>query len=177
MSRGRIVIVTLCVLTAVFAYFFWRDLRLPQNFVPRDLPDLVVENFSFKRTIADREWNVEAVSAEHRSGVVTAVSIDIMIIETSGDMSAVLFAESGDFTRENSEMLLYSIDGSISTKASSVDLNAAVGSYDATLGAWRFSKGIELSGEDKFVKGSVASVDRSGNFDLWKGVSATWVME
>lgn len=176
-SRGRIILVTICLLTAVFGYFFWRDLRLPDTFVPRDLPDLVVENFSFKRTITDREWSVAAVSAEHKSGVVTAASVDLFVDETSDDRSAKIFAESGEFTRDNAEVLLFYIGGSMATGGSSVEVAAPVASYDSDLGVWRFPEGMEIFTEDKHMTGNAASIDRAGNFNLWKGVSATWVME
>lgn len=172
MSRGKITAVLLALGICVFAYFFWRDLRLSSTFVPRDLPDLVVENFNFKRAMEGRDWSVFAVSAEHQAGVVRAAEVDLRVDEP--ERRAAVHAISGEFVRDNSEMLLFTVDGTVHYSQGSADVTAMAASYDATGGVWLFPRGMELSGEDVFMAGNRASIDADGVFHFWKGVRAEW---
>ncbi len=157
-----------------FGYFFWRDLRLPRTFIPRDLPDLVVENFNFKRTMEGRDWGVVAVSAEHQSGVVRAASIDLLVDESEAGRNASVHAISGEFMRDNSEMLLFTVDGTVHYSDGSADVAAPIASYDATNGVWLFPSGMELFGAEAFMTGNLASIDAEGVFHFGKGVRAEW---
>ncbi len=145
----------------IFAYFFWRDLRLPRTFIPRDLPDLVVENFNFKRTVGSRDWGVVAVSAEHQSGVVRAAAVDLLVDEPEARRTASIHAISGEFVRDNSEMLLFNVDGTVHYPDESADVTAKIASYDAAGDAWLFPSGVELSGEELFMTGEETELDRT----------------
>jgi hypothetical protein len=139
-----------------------------------DLPDVVVENFNFKRSMEGREWNVVAVSAEHRSGVVRAATIDLFVDEPSVRRNAAVRAISGEFTSGNSEMSLFTVNGVVRYADGSADIAAPEANYDAADDTWFFPDGAELFGEESFMTGNVVSVDAGGVFHFGKGVRAEW---
>ncbi|MDL2264652.1 hypothetical protein LJC31_08385, partial [Synergistaceae bacterium OttesenSCG-928-I11] len=144
------------------------------TFVSRDLPDVVVENFNFNRTMGDRNWRVVAVSAEHKSGIVRAAVIDLHVDEPTVGRKAAVHAISGEFVRDDSEMLLFTVDGTVHYADGSADVAAPVASYDAASGVWFFPSGMELFGENAFMTGNIASIDAQGVFHFEKGVRAEW---
>ncbi|MDR3331017.1 MAG: hypothetical protein LBT08_00170 [Synergistaceae bacterium] len=158
----------------ILGIYLWRDLTLPGRIEIRNLPDVIVENISFKRTIGAREWSVQAISAEHDSGTIRAASMDISIEESKAERAVRLNAVSGELVQESSNMVLYSINGFLETEGRSVSLRAPLVGYDGNEDVWTFGEGVEAADGDAYLSGRSARIEPGGIFILEKGVEAHW---
>lgn len=172
------VIAALCVAGAfMFGLALWSDINIEQEQPVIDAPDIIVERFSFRRTIDDRIWDVDAISAEHREGIVNAVSIDVKTDEPDSMVSSSFQAERGSFLTDSSEMFLVSTDGVVTRSGEDAYVRAPVASYDSVGNNWAFPFGAEMSSERISAEGNIASIDETGVFYFGEGVSAQWHIE
>lgn len=174
MSRGRIAIAVLVVLIGAIALFMRHDLALSDDDKPRDLPNIAVDDFSFKRTINGRSWRVDAVSAEHRDENIIASVMNVAVEEMSGDSQAELHAVCGVFSQDISLMTMYDVTGGISFDGGLADASADVAAYDTSTGVWTFDEGMVISSDTVRVQGTAASIDADGVFTFGRGVRAKW---
>lgn len=142
-----------------------------------DAPDLVVENFSFKRRIDDRDWNVTAVSAEHLHGVVSVADIAVSIDEPSASRRAEFVATSGDLVRESSFMSLYDVHGVAKSRSKDADIDATQANYDSERNIWVFGGGVDISTDEALFNGAAASIDKDGMIYFEGGVVTEWKEE
>lgn len=175
-SRDRalkIAAAAICLCAVV--YVFWRDLNLADQQDPPDSSaDIIVEQFTFKRQIAGRDWSVKAVSAEHEGNIVIASSMDIVIRDRADDGVARFRAEGGSFDIDISTMGMNDVDGTIVRNASSTDIFAASAGYNSVTGVWNFTAGVVVSSDNIVLDGRIASIDESGVIYIQKEVSAEW---
>lgn len=161
----------------MFAWWMRRDLSLAGDTSKIGAPDITIERFSFKREIGGREWNVDAVSAEHRSGMITANSITVLMDDISEDRSAQMEAVSGEFSRDRDEMILHETRGSLSFDGRSADIKARAASCDSSTGRWSFYDGVLISLDRSSMIANKGTIDEDGEMMLRGGVIAEWVFE
>lgn len=142
--------------------------------VPKDAPDMIVEDFSFKRTIDSRDWNVAAVSAEHRDGIVNISDIVVSIDEPSARRNARFIAVSGDFLRDRSVLTLYDVQGIAMTGSMDADVDASKAKYDSESDVWLFDSGVAISTDEAIFNSGAASIDKQGIIFFESGVVTEW---
>lgn len=173
-SRGKIVAVISAVAVAVFIFYFWNDINLSNEVVSGNLPDVVVENLNFRRTIESKDWHITADTAEHNSGLIIANSMDININDLLINRRTTIYAQNGEFERDTSNLLLRSLDGFVFLEDRSVDLAAPLASYESSSDTWSFERGIEIEDDETFITGNEATITSDGIFSLEKGAHARW---
>ena len=172
--RGKIVAAISVAAVALLVFYFWRDLNLSRTVDLEKLPDVVVEDLTFDRTMGGKDWNIKATRAEHRQGVITASYLDIRVTEPSVDRSSHMTARSGEFTRESGNLELVSVEGSALLEKRSVDWRAPVASYDSSLDLWTFERGLVAHDESAVVSGEFATITSGNIFKIEKGAEARW---
>ena len=174
MLRGRAAFFAVAALSAMGMFYFVRDLNLSNIELPTKLPDVVVENLNFRRTMDDRDWHITAVSAEHISGVVRAVSIDLNMKSEQKAQSAMMHAAAAEFSEASGEVRMREVDGRIFLKGRSIDVRTASAFYYRSSDVWQFKDGAEFCDGEIFLKGGEAEFTGDGVFSLRKGAYARW---
>ncbi len=173
-SRGKIVAVASVAALLVLAFYLWRDLNLPRTVDLKKMPDVVVENLTFERTIEDRNWLIRATRAEHHEGVISARSVDIKVEEPATKNRSHVTARSGEFTQESANFELSTVTGSALLKDRSVDWSAPLARYDSSMDIWTFDGGIVARDSNSIVSGEFGTITPAGIFKLEKGAEARW---
>ena len=176
MSRGRMVAFLVVALILVGGFFFWRDLTLPRTLTSVKLPDIVVENLDFRRTIDGKDWHIVAKTAEHDSGLINAKDMTVFIREPQTERSTLMFADAGEFVQESSNIELRSLDGFVFTDRS-IDISAPLARYDSSTDLWSFEEGIEMQDEETFITGKKATITTEGIFILEEEAYARWKID
>jgi hypothetical protein len=164
-------------IVGVIAFYFWRDLNLPYRTIFKHLPDIVVKNLDFRRTIGSRDVRMSAGAAERESGVIRATDITINVTELDTGRKTSLRAASGEFPEEFSTLEIRSIDGFIFTGDRSVDISAPAAFYERSADLWTFREGVKLHDDDIFISGGFAAITREGIISLEKGASLRWTQD
>ena len=172
--RGKIVAAISVAAAVLLVFYFWRDLNLSRTVDLEKLPDVIVEDLTFDRTIDGKDWNIKATRAEHRQGLITASDLDIHVKEPASGRSSHVMARSGDFTQESGNLSLTSVDGIASLGDRSVDWRAPVASYDSSLDLWTFERGIVARDRSAVVSGEYATITSGNIFKIEKGAEARW---
>ena len=174
MSRGKIIFVITVAASALFIYFMLIDSNVSRDLIAGNLPDIVVERIDFARVIQGREWRVKAVDAESQSGMISARSLDISVLEPDTKRGSQIYASGGEYSTAEYKMWLRDVDGIIWLEDRSVDFSAKRADYDSSADVWYFSEGISASDERIFVTGGVARIEPNGILNLGKGVRVRW---
>ena len=177
MSRGKIIFVITIVASALFIYFMLIDSNISVNLNAVDLPDIVVEQVDFVRIINGREWRVKAIDAESKSGMISARSLDINVLEPDTKRGSQIYASGGEYSTTDDKMWLRDVDGIIFLEDRSVDIYAKRADYDSSEDVWYFSEGIAASDDRIFVTGGVARLETDGILSLGKGARVRWELE
>ena len=174
MSRGKIIFVITVAASALFIYFMVVDSDISRNLMAGDLPDIVVERIDFARVIKGREWRVQAVDAESKSGMISARSLAINVLEPDTKKGAQIYASGGEYSTTENKMWLRDVDGIVWLGDRSVDFYAKRADYDSEADMWYFSEGITANDDRIFVTGGVARIEPDGVLNLGKGVHVRW---
>jgi hypothetical protein len=162
----------------VAAYYFWRDLNLPMRIGLKNLPDIVVENLDFRRTVGSRDVRLQAYAAEHESGFIRATDITISVKELNSGRETSMRAEKCEFSEDDSSAVeIKSLDGYVFLGDRSVDVSAPSASYERSSDVWRFEEGLDLSDDDISITGGTGAITSAGVVSLEKGVIVRWRVE
>jgi hypothetical protein len=176
-SRGKIKALIVTALLGVIAFYFWHDLNLPYDTILRHLPDIVVENLDFRRTIGSRDVRLLARAAERESGVIRATDITINVFEFDTGREMSVRAALGEFPEESTMIEIRSMDGSIYIGDRSVDISAPAATYERSDDTWSFREGVEFHDDDIFISGGDAAITSEGIISLEKGARVRWTYE
>ena len=174
MSRGKIIFMVTVAALALFIYFMHIDSDISRNLTADDLPDIVVEHIDFARVIRGREWRVKAADAESKSGMISARSLDISVLELDTKRGSQIYASGGEYSTADDNMWLRGVDGFVWLGGSSVDFSAKRADYDSSADVWYFSEGVSASDGRIFVTGGVAKMEPNGILSLGKGARVRW---
>jgi hypothetical protein len=168
-----------CAILAVIGYFFWRDLHLKPETVTERLPDVVVENLDFRRTIEGKRWHVRTDRAEHEGGIIRTKQVYVHVAETRDDgaKDMRLRATSGSFQEDRSDATLHFVDGDLSLPNRSVDMRAQEARYIASDDRWFFPAGLRLWDDTLTIEGRKGEISSDGLFSLWEGAGVYWKAE
>jgi hypothetical protein len=142
-----------------------------------DLPDVLVENLDFMRTIGNREWRLRAVSAENDSGLIKVKGMYVNVREPDSLREIAINAADGEFMEGASSFGARSVDGVVFLGDRSMDISAPTVSYDSLADMWSFEDGVELWDDDSFIRGGRAALASGGVLSLDKGAYARWKTE
>jgi hypothetical protein len=142
-----------------------------------DLPDVLVENLDFMRTIGNREWRVRASSAENDSGLIKIMGMRINVRETGARGEIAINAAEGEYAEGSSSFEARSVYGVIFLGDRSLDVLAPVASYESSTDVLSFHDGVELWDDDSFIRGGAAALASNGVLSLDKGAYARWRTE
>jgi len=176
-SRGKIIFAVIVAASALFIYFMIVDSDFTMDLIAGNLPDIVVERIDFARVIKGKEWRVKAVDAESGSGMVSARSLDINVLELATKRWSQIYASRGEYSTTLDKMWLHDVDGVAWLGDRSVDFSAKRADYDSSADVWFFSEGISASDDRIFVTGGVAKIEPNGVLSLGKGARVHWDME
>jgi hypothetical protein len=176
-SRGKIKALVVLAAASVAAFYAWRDMNLPLKKRLAELPDIVVENLEFRRTVNGRDLHLVAAAAEHNSSLIKAAGIVISVREPDSARSAIMRAASGEFAQEGNSLNIRSLDGSVFLGNRSMDVAAPSASYEVSADIWSFEEGVELWDADAFIKGGAATITSNGVLSLRKGAYARWTTQ
>ena len=174
MSRGKIAFVIIAAASALLIYFMIVDSDIPMDLTARDLPEIAVEHIDFARMVKGREWRVKAVGAESKSGMISARSLDISVLEPDTKRGSQMYASSGEYSTDEGKMWLNDVSGIVLLGDRSVDFSANRADYDSAEDVWYFSEGISASDGMVFVTGGVAKIESNGALSLGKGARVLW---
>ena len=174
MLNGRLKILAVLLLSAMALFYFCRDLRLSDTEAPVKLPDIMVENLNFRRTMDGRDWHITALRADHTAGVVKALSIDLAMNSEQKKQRAKLQAQSAEFSDVMEKIELKIVTGIIFTAERSVDVKSGYAAYSRSDDNWQFREGLELMDKDLYLKGREAEFSGNRIFSLKKGAYARW---
>lgn len=158
----------------VLAFYLRRDLNLPHTVDLKKMPDVIVENLTFERTIEGRNWFVKATRAEHHEGIIAARDVDIKVEEPATEDRSHVTARSGEFTQESANFSLSTVKGSALFKNRSVDWSAPLARYDSSMDVWTFDRGVVAQEGNSIVSGELGTITREGVFKLERGAEARW---
>ncbi|MDR1650204.1 MAG: hypothetical protein LBR87_00285 [Synergistaceae bacterium] len=175
--RGKITAVLFLSVFAMMLVFLKRDLDLPAMVPLSTLPDIMVENLDFARTINGRRWRVKAAGAESQSGVIKARSMDVSVFEAATGRNASMEAKRGEYSEESSKMWLWEVGGQVFLEDRIVDFTAPRADYDSASDVWFFSEGLSASDDRISVFGGAAKIGSDGVLSLGKGARALWSIE
>ena len=174
MSRGKIIFAVTAASLALFIYFMIVDSDISRDLMAGDLPDIVVERIDFARVIKGREWRVRAMDAESGSGMISARSLDISVLELDTKRGSRIYASRGEYSTAVDKMWLRDVDGIAWLGDRSVDFSAKRADYDSSSDVWFFSEGVSASDDRIFVTGGVAKIEPNGVLSLGKGARVCW---
>ena len=174
MLRGRLTLIAVVFFAVMGIFYFSRDLRLSDIGIPVEMPDVVVENLNFARTMDGRDWQMTAKSAEHTAGVVRAVSIDLSMVSEQKAQRARMSATDAAFYDSKGEIHMSGLSGNIFTSKRSIDIRSNRAIYYRSADRWLFEEGLEIVDKKILLRGKEAEFTKNGVFSLRKGAYARW---
>jgi len=173
-SGKKIIASTAILLSAVLVGYFWRDLHLGDNSGKIKVPDVVVENIEVERVIGGKHWKLVAPRLEHKDGVISAVSLDILIAEKNGKKSKVSASKSS-FARDNNDITMDGVNAVMADKKKEYTFSAGAVKYDAAKEIWHFSKAIVFKDGPLKIEGTEGSYEtKKGICSITNGGTVTW---
>ncbi len=172
-SRKKLTVLTVILVIAVGAFYLWRDLNLnAMSKIP--IPDLVVENIEIERMISGKKWKLISPRVEHKDGVVYGSSMDVTIADPDGKITHI-YADEGNFTRENNDIALTSADGVMKEKTKEYKLKSGSVKYEAAAEKWHFDDGVTITDGRMVIGGKKGYYDtKSGECRLTDGGTIVW---
>jgi hypothetical protein len=176
-SRGKIKALVAFAFILVAAFYFWRDFNLTNGSLGSKLPDIIVENLDFRRTIEGRDWHLQAATAEHDSGLIIARNLVVNVTEPASGRSTIIRAVSGELLQDSYYLQMRSLDGAFSLGDRSMDMSAPTANYERSSDLWSFDEGVEFWDDDAYIKGGSATITADGTLSLKKGAYVRWSVD